>query len=234
MALFFRSIYLGWFLSLIYAGVLYFSDSYKRESLINVGIAFTGGVLAIILISTLHAGVPGFSDANFGGTLLSRTYSAFVKAAIPEEIVKLIIFFLIVWKFDFEDFSESFDGMLYMGMIGAGFGAYEDFSYIFAQTLPHIGEDGGQAARALQFITWQRAFPGHILINSISGYFLGMAKFASGRKKQFTLVAQGLGVAILAHGLFNLAGSGGGTGWLIIYVLALGRIFFFLRRKLLD
>lgn len=234
MALFFRAIYLGWFLSLLYAAVLYFSDTYKRESLITVGIAFTGGVLAIILITTIHAGIPGFTEVNYGNNFLSRVFSSFVKAAIPEEIAKLLIFFLIAWQFDFEDFSESFDGMLYMGMIGAGFGAYEDFSYIFAQTLPHIGEDGGQAARALQYITWQRAFPGHILINSVSGYFLGKAKFTRSSRRKFSLVAQGLAVAILAHGLFNLAGSGGGTGWLIIYVLALGRIFFYLRRKLLN
>lgn len=234
MALFFRSIYLGWFLSLVYAGVLYFSDKYRKESLINVGIAFTGGVLAIVLITTIHAAIPGFSGDSFTGGLLSRVFDSFVKAAIPEEIAKLAVFFLLVWHFDFEDFSEGFDGMLYMGMIGAGFGAYEDFSYIFSVTLPHIGEEGGQAARALQFITWQRAFPGHVLINAVSGYFLGRARFTDGRQEKTKLVAWSLVVAILAHGLFNLSGSGGGTGWLIIYVLALGRIFFFLRGRMLE
>ncbi|MFB6291599.1 MAG: PrsW family intramembrane metalloprotease [Candidatus Bipolaricaulia bacterium] len=234
MALFFRSIYLGWFLSLIYAGILYFSDKYRRESLINVGIAFTGGVLAIILITTIHAAFPGFSGDSFTGGFLSRVFDSFVKAAIPEEIAKLAVFFLLVWNFDFEDFSKGFDGMLYMGMIGAGFGAYEDFSYIFSQTLPHIGKAGGEAARAFQFITWQRAFPGHVLINSVSGYFLGRARFTQGSQKRLKLIGWGLVVAILTHGLFNLAGSGGGTGWLIIYVLALGRVFFFLRERLLD
>lgn len=234
MALFFRSIYLGWFLSLVYAGVLYFSDKYKRESLINVGIAFTGGVGAIVLITTIHAGLPGFSGDGFTGGFLARTFDSFVKAAIPEEIAKLVVFFLLVWNFNFEDFSEGFDGMIYMGMIGAGFGAYEDFSYIFSQTLPYIGEEGGEAGRALQFITWQRAFPGHVLINAVSGYFLGKARFIEGKRDKVRLIAWSLAVAILAHGLFNLAGSGGGTGWLIIYVLALGRVFFFLRGKMLE
>ncbi|MBS3736531.1 MAG: PrsW family intramembrane metalloprotease [Candidatus Bipolaricaulota bacterium] len=234
MALFFRAIYLGWFISLIYAAVLYFSDKYRRESLINVGIAFTGGVAAIVIITTLHAGIPGFSGDGFTGGFLARAFDSFVKAAIPEEIAKLLVFFIIVWHFDFEDFSEGLDGMIYMGMIGAGFGAYEDFSYIFSQTLPYIGEEGGEAGRALQFITWQRAFPGHVLINSVSGYFLGRARFTNGNQKKFELVAWSLIVAILTHGLFNLAGSGGGTGWLIIYVLALGRVFFFLRGKMLE
>ncbi|MCF7890304.1 PrsW family intramembrane metalloprotease [Candidatus Bipolaricaulota bacterium] len=234
MALFFRSIYLGWLLSLIYAGVLYLSDKYRRESLINVGIAFTGGVAAIVLITTIHAGLPGLSGDGFTGGLLARVFDSFVKAAIPEEIVKLVVFFLLVWNFNFDDFSEGFDGMIYMGMIGAGFGAYEDFSYIFSQTLPHIGEEGGGAGRALQFITWQRAFPGHVLINSVSGYFLGRARFIEGKKDKLRMVAWSLVVAILAHGLFNLAGSGGGTGWLIIYVLALGRVFFFLRERMLE
>ncbi len=234
MALFFRSIYLGWFLSLVYAGILYFSDKYKRESLINVGIAFTGGVAAIILITTIHAGLPGFSGVSFTGGFPARVFDSFVKAAIPEEVAKLVVFFLLVWNFKFEDFSEGFDAMLYMGMIGAGFGAYEDFSYIFSQTLPYIGEEGGEAGRALQFITWQRAFPGHVLINSVSGYFLGRARFIDGERKKLKLIASSLVVAILAHGLFNLAGSGGGTGWLIIYVLALGRVFFFLRERMLE
>lgn len=233
MSLFFRSIYLGWFLSLVYAGILYFSDKYKKESLINVGMAFTGGVFAIIIITTIHAALPGFSGEGFTGGFLSRVFDAFVKAAIPEEIAKLVVFFFLVWNFDFEDFSESFDGMLYMGMIGAGFGAYEDFSYIFSHTLPFVEGNGG-AAQAFQFITWQRAFPGHVLINAVSGYFLGKARFAGGKRKKSKLVAWSLIVAILAHGLFNLAGSGGGTGWLIIYVLALGRVFFFLRDKILE
>ncbi|MBS3788391.1 PrsW family intramembrane metalloprotease [Candidatus Bipolaricaulota bacterium] len=234
MALFFRAIYLGWFLSLAYAGILYFSDKYRRESLINVGIAFTGGVAAIVIITTIHAGIPGFPGDSFTGGFLARVFDSFVKAAIPEEIAKLVVFFFLIWNFDFEDFSEGFDGMLYMGMIGAGFGAYEDFSYIFSQTLPYIGEDAGEAGRALQFITWQRAFPGHVLINAVSGYFLGRARFIEGNKEKLRLVAWSLTVAILAHGLFNLAGSGGGTGWLIIYVIALGRVFFFLREKILE
>ncbi len=233
MALFFRSIYLGWFLSLVYAGLLYLCDSYKRESLINVGIAFTGGVLAIVLITTINAGLPGLSDSTYTGGFLARTYEAFVQAAIPEEIVKLLVFFLFVWNMGFEGFSERFDAMLYMGLIGAGFGAYEDFSYIFSHTLPHVEANGG-AAQAFQFITWQRAFPGHVLFNGISGYFLGKAKFTHSHRRRNLLIAQSLIVAILAHGLFNLAGSGGGTGWLIIYVLALGRIFFFLRSRLLE
>lgn len=233
MALFFRSIYLGWFISLIYAGLLYLSDSYKRESLIPVGIAFTGGVIAIILINTIHAGIPGFPESSYGGGFPGRIFSSFVGAAIPEETIKLAIFFLVVRGFDFEDFSEGLDGMLYMGMIGAGFGAYEDFSYIFSHTLPYI-EGNGEAARAFQFITWQRAFPGHVLINAVSGYFLGRARFAQEASRRGKLVLQALLVAILTHGLFNLAGSGGGTGWLIMYVLVLGRIFLFLRKKMLE
>ncbi len=233
MALFFRAIYLGWFISLAYAGILYLSDSYKRESIIPVGIAFTGGVLAIILINTIHAGLPGFAESFYDGGFLARTYSAFVQAALPEEIVKLVAFFLLVWQFDFKDFSEGMDAMLYMGLIGAGFGAYEDFSYIFSHTLPYVGEEGNQAVQAFQFITWQRAFPGHVLINAVSGYFLGRARFARETRRRGWLIAQALLVAILAHGLFNLAGSGGGTGWLIMYVLGLGRVFFYLRQRIL-
>lgn len=233
MALFFRSIYLGWFISLVYAGILYLSDSYKRESIIPVGIAFTGGVLSIILINTIHAGVPGFTESLYEGGLLARLYSSFIQAAIPEEIVKLIAFLLLVWQFDFEDFSEGMDAMLYMGLIGAGFGAYEDFSYIFSQTLPYVGKEGSQAAQVFQFITWQRTFPGHVLINGVSGYFLGRARFIQNSRRKVRLIAQALLVAILAHGFFNLAGSGGGTGWLIMYVLGLGRVFFYLRQKIL-
>ncbi len=108
MALFFRSIYLGWFLSLVYAGILYLSDKYKRESLINAGLAFTGGVLAIVLITTINAGIPGFSDTTYSGGFLARTYDAFVHAAIPEEIVKLLIFFLfIVYSFKLKKRSLS-------------------------------------------------------------------------------------------------------------------------------
>jgi len=234
LALFFRSIYLGWFLSLVYALALYLSDRYKKESLITVGIAFTGGVLATLLVGFLHNILPMIARSTYSANLLSNVYDSFVKAAIPEEIIKLGVFFLTAWTFKLEDFSERFDGILYMGMIGAGFGAYEDFAYIFSHTFEQMGAESNAAVNAFQFITWQRAFPGHILINSISGYFLGCAKFESRQKSMHKLIGAGLLVAILLHGLFNLAGSSGGTGWLIIYVLALGRLFFFLRDRLLD
>ncbi len=234
MGLFFRSIYLGWFLSLAYALFLYISDRYKREAFTNVGIAFTGGVVATVFIGLLHGLIPFLSESGFSGGFGAKALSAFVRAAVPEESVKMAIFFLTAWNFQLEDFSEKYDAMLYMGLIGAGFGAYEDFSYIFGHTFPLIGAESAEASRAFQFITWQRAFPGHILINAVSGYFLGQAKFTKDNGKKWKLIGASLGVAILAHGLFNLAGSGGGTGWLIIYVLALGRVFFYLRSDLLQ
>jgi len=234
LALFFRSIYLGWLLSLVYAFALYLSDRYKRESFTTVGIVFTGGVIATLLIGLLHNIIPGLSSSNYAGGFLANFYTSFVKAAIPEEAVKLLIFFATAWTFKLDDFSEEFDGMLYMGMIGAGFGAYEDFSYIFNHTFSQVGTGAENIGTAFQFITWQRAFPGHILINAVSGFFLGKAKFTGESRKKYLLILLAMLVAILSHGLFNLAGSSGGTGWLIIYVLALGRLFFFFRSELLQ
>lgn len=234
MGLFFRSIYLGWFLSLAYAVILYLSDRYKRESFTNVGIAFTAGVVATVFIGLLHNLFPFLQGLGFSGGFGVKVLTSFVRAAIPEELVKLAVFFATAWNFPREDFSEKYDAILYMGLIGAGFGAYEDFSYIFSHTFSLIGTENAEVGNAFQFITWQRAFPGHILINAVSGYFLGQAKFTEDPGRKWKFIGASLGVAILAHGMFNLAASGGGTGWLIIYVLALGRIFFYLRSELLQ
>lgn len=199
-----------------------------------MGIVFTAGVATTLFISLLHYIIPALNQFSYTGGFSAKLFSSFVKAAIPEEIIKLVFFFITAWNLNWEDFSERFDAMLYMGMIGAGFGAYEDFSYIFKHTFEYLGTEGADMGSAFQYITWQRAFPGHILFNAISGYFLGRAKFAESRNIKWKLIAASLLVAIFAHGLFNLAASGGGTGWLIIYVLALGRIFFYLRTELLD
>jgi len=234
LTLFIRSIYTASFLSAIYLALLYWSDRYKRESPVSVGLAFLAGTLSVALVTITRSLLPWIFDPAIASELLSAVYRSFVEAGLVEEVAKLAFFLVVVWQFPFEDFSEEFDGMLYMGILGAGFAVYEDFIYIFQESYPPWQSgDLIRFRQVFEFMVWGRAFPGHILFGALSGYFVGKARFRRSRGERVWLFAVGTFLAVVAHGTFNMAARAS-SGWLIILVVGLTGILFFLRKDLLQ
>ncbi|MCZ6508778.1 MAG: PrsW family glutamic-type intramembrane protease, partial [Acidobacteria bacterium] len=93
--------------------------------------------------------------------------SAFVQAAIPEELFK----FLVVWFFAARHraFDEPIDGVIYGVVASLGFATLENVLYVAGGGL-HVA-----VTRALT------AVPSHAFLGAIMGYFVGRAKFSAER-----------------------------------------------------
>ncbi len=114
---------------------------------------------------------------------------AFWGAAIPEEIAKLLMLWLLLRKNRF--FDEKMDGIVYAVFVSLGFAAFENVLYLFdSDSWLGVG-----VSRALF------AIPGHFCFAVLMGYYYSLAKFypkSRTRNKVLALVAP-----ILAHGIYD-------------------------------
>ena len=222
MDLLLRSTYLSAALSLLYIFLLYRSHPYRRLPAPATLLAFVVGMLSVVLVIAFRerVAIPPIDE----------TLGALLAAAAVEEGAKLLAASVTVFRFRFPNVAEPLDIMLYLGIVGVGFGIYEDFWYIFATSYPSwIAGDPGRFAEVFRGIILARALPGHILFNAISGFLLGIAFFARGRRR-WMLGTAGIAAAVLLHAGFNLI-----AGWdqpllLLTYAVILVGAFLGLRR----
>ena len=158
--------------------------------------AFWYGVLSALLsfvFSTQLGSIFGLElDAEVYPSIFSAFADAFLLAAIPEELAKLIMLYLLLRKNP--HFDEKFDGIVYAVCIGMGFAGIENVLYLINGI-----EDGTWIgtgiARALFSI------PGHFLFAVLMGYYYSLYYWGidrSPKAKAMILVAP-----ILAHGIFD-------------------------------
>lgn len=112
--------------------------------------------------------------------------SAFLQAAIPEELLK----FVVVWFFAARhaEFDEPIDGVVYGVVASLGFATLENVLYV---------ANGGLDVAITRALT---AVPSHAFLGAIMGYFVGRAKFSPGRRAWLTWA---LVLPITLHGLYD-------------------------------
>jgi RsiW-degrading membrane proteinase PrsW (M82 family) len=100
---------------------------------------------------------------------------------------------LVVWFGVYRNpvFNERLDGVIYAVVAALGFATVENVLVV-------IGS--GASILPLRLVT---ATLLHALASGIAGYFVGLAKFAGDPRKSRRLVLQGLGIAIVLHGLYD-------------------------------
>lgn len=131
-------------------------------------------------------------DANTYSSIREAFTDAFVLAAIPEELAKLIMLWLLLRKNP--HFDERFDGIVYAVCIGMGFAGIENVMYLIGG-IENGTWIGTGIVRALFSI------PGHFFFAVLMGYYYSIYHFGidrSPKAKAMILVAP-----ILAHGLFD-------------------------------
>ena len=131
-------------------------------------------------------------DNQVYGSFAEAVGDAFFLAAIPEEVAKLFMLWLLLRKNPF--FDEHFDGIVYAVCVGLGFAAFENICYLLGGI-----EDGSWigigVARALFSV------PAHYFFAILMGYYYSLYHFGIDRSvkaKVMVLVAP-----ILAHGIFD-------------------------------
>ena len=192
-------------------------DKYEREPIRKILFTFFAGMLAIPL-DLLIIGIFGLDELPylFDGDILQQIGTAFFSAAIPEEISKFIILFLLVWWS--KDFNERMDGIVYAVCVSMGFATVENVMYVF--------EDPSCA--------WGRALfavPGHFLFAVLMGFFLSLAKFTV--KHKFRNWTMTLLSPILAHGIYDailMVSDVASEGWSLLLTIVFYVFIFLLWR----
>ena len=169
-------------------------DKHEKEPLPFLAICFGLGI-AIFYIARIGEGfmddlITPFVEENkldpntHFGVLF---YSAFIRTALVEELLKLTI--LIVIPFNHKQFNEPMDGIVYAVIIGMGFAIVENIIYC----MPHDV--------TLAIVRDFTAVPSHAVFGVILGYYVGMAKFDKTNLFKNTLI--GLFLAVAVHGLYD-------------------------------
>ena len=175
---------------------IYRKDSVQPEPtkrLVKAIVFGIGSVFLSLAISMPTSMVLGMNiDNQVYGSIAEAVGGAFFLAAIPEEVAKLFMLWLLLRKNPF--FDEHFDGIVYAVCVGLGFAAFENICYLLG------GIDDGSwigigVARALFSV------PAHYFFAILMGYYYSLYHFGIDRSvkaKVMVLVAP-----ILAHGIFD-------------------------------
>lgn len=175
---------------------IYRKDSAQPEPTKWLVKAFVYGVLSVFLSFIVSIPTSMMLDWDID----KQTYSSFMEAitdsflfaAIPEELAKLFMLWLLLRKNPF--FDEHFDGIVYAVCIGLGFAALENVFYLL----------GG-----IEDLSWigtgiMRAFisvPAHYFFAILMGYYYSIYHFGidiSLKAKVMILAAP-----VIAHGIFD-------------------------------
>lgn len=205
---------LSFIVSAFFVVALNFLDRYEKEPPSLLLFAFLSGMTATFIVVLLKRWL--IADFFLSPQARSPFFRSFLEAAFLEEIVKFSLLVGIFYRK--RHFSEPLDGLIYGAFIGAGFAYVENITYTARVALPAYMEAGpGAYTRALLWMTAVRSIPGHILFNSVGGYFVGMAKFTWDKDLKKEYLLKGFLSTVLLHGLFN-----------ILLMKGLSKVFFFI------
>ena len=183
------------FAALLPVGVLAFyiirKDSLLPEPAGQLLKAFGAGLLTVpasFMISIPLMGLGFYVDAP--ETVVGGICTAFFGAAIPEEIAKFALLWLVLRRNPY--FDERMDGIVYAVCVSLGFAALENLMYLFSNPESFVSVG---VARAIF------AVPGHFCFGILMGYYYSLAKFSEVDKKRNMVLT--LAAPILAHGVYD-------------------------------
>lgn len=170
---------------------IYHKDKNSPEPTGQLVKAFLFGVLSAPLSFCISIPLELIGIYPFEPTgILGSVSFAFFGAAIPEEIAKFFMLWLVLRRNPY--FDEKMDGIVYAVCVSLGFAALENVMYLFSNVETYLSVGIGRAIFSV---------PGHFCFGILMGYYYSLAKFypmAPKKNKALILIAP-----IIAHGLFN-------------------------------
>ena len=170
---------------------IYHKDKKSPEPTGQLVKAFLFGFLSVPVsfCMSIPLGIIGLYPVE-ATSILGSISTAFFGAAIPEEIAKFFMLWLLLRKNCY--FDEKMDGIVYAVCISLGFAALENIMYLFSNAESYLSVG---IARAIF------AIPGHFCFGILMGYYYSLAKFypkTPKKNKVLILVAP-----VLVHGLYD-------------------------------
>lgn len=170
---------------------IYHKDKNSPEPTGQLVKAFLFGVLSAPLSFCISIPLELIGIYPFEPTgILGSVSFAFFGAAIPEEIAKFFMLWMVLRRNPY--FDEKMDGIVYAVCVSLGFAALENVMYLFSNVEAYLSVGIGRAVFSI---------PGHFCFGILMGYYYSLAKFypmTPKKNKALILIAP-----IIAHGLFN-------------------------------
>ena len=164
---------------IVLAIFIYRKDKFEKEPLRMLAKAFFFGCLSVIpaiLIEQALALGFFYMGGEYVSGFVTGIYNGFIVAGCSEELCKLALLALAVWKAP--DFNEYFDGIVYATFVALGFAGIENLMYVFRQETFEVSLMTG-GVRAILSV------PGHFLFAVVMGYYFALAKFNPDKAKWY-------------------------------------------------
>ncbi len=173
-------------------------DSTRPEPVKMLVKGFFYGLVSVFLSLGFSMGINelglSFADST---SLEGQIAEAFFGAALPEEVAKLIMLWLLLRRNKYYD--EYFDGIVYAACVGLGFAGFENIFYL-------VGEKDWLSIGVVRAFV---SVPGHLCFAVAMGYFYSHCKFGV-HKNAWTYICVLL-VPVLAHWIFDALLMGAGV-----------------------
>ncbi|MDF2146227.1 PrsW family intramembrane metalloprotease [Knoellia sp. p5-6-4] len=171
--------------------------------------ALIAAVLAGLLNTSAHVVFSAATDPE-----QARLTTAVFVAPVVEEAAKGL-FVLLVWQLRRREFDGVIDGMVYAGVAAAGFAFTENIQYL---GLAYV--EGGEQVLTGVFIARCLVTPfAHPIFTVVFGIGVGMAATSRGAGVRLGAPLAGFALAVLLHGIWNLAAISGGQGLVAVFLL---------------
>lgn len=170
---------------------IYRKDKKQPEPIGQIVRAFLLGLLSAPLsfaVSVPSEMIGLYSEKVY--TVMDAVRVSFFGAAIPEELAKLFILWIVLRKNKF--FDEKMDGIVYAVCVSMGFAALENVTYLLSDVDSYIEIGVSRAFTAI---------PGHFCFGVVMGYYYSLAAFENKNKQRnriLTFVAP-----VIVHGLYD-------------------------------
>lgn len=171
---------------------IYWEDKKSPEPVSQIIKAFFYGILSVFISLCISQPLEAIGAYTSEYTTITEAIShSFFGAAIPEEIAKFTMLWLVMKKCS--HFDERLDGIVYAVSVSLGFAALENILYLFDNIDSFISVG---ITRGLMSV------PMHFSFGVLMGYFYSLAKFGDNRKRAWNL-ALALSAPVLAHGIYD-------------------------------
>jgi RsiW-degrading membrane proteinase PrsW (M82 family) len=196
-------------------------DRFEAEPARYLVTAFLWGALVAALVAAVfNTGAKIAFESATGREDDALLATAVFSAPLVEEACKGLLV-LLIWWFRRREFDGIIDGMVYAGVVAAGFAFTENIQY-----LGMAYDSGGDAALTGTFIARCLFTPfAHPMFTVLTGIGIGIAATTRNRGLKVFAPVAGYLLAVLSHAIWNLAAVTGGAGLLSVYLVVEVPIF---------
>ncbi len=185
-------------------------DRFEAEPWRYLVTAFLYGALVSTFFAIIFNTLGGVALQGFTDPASADVLTAVLIAPVTEETLKGL-FLLVMWAFMRREFNGLTDGIVYAGIVAAGFAFTENIQYL-ANAYTEFGAEGFAGTFFLRGIISPFLHP---MFTTLTGIGVGIAATSRSMPVKFIAPVLGWSAGVLAHGLWNLGASTGLTGLII-------------------